>query len=653
MGVLRGLFLGVYASNGGIRRLFLPLVYLLFSSPFVILLLRYYRLDSKVRAYVPLDFKAPDILPQVFISLVAVLLATRAISGSNWSSSKDGRKRRVQLLPYWIPGVRHWGSIVFGGEGWMKSVRETAMTSIVAFNAAGAKHNVILLAPLLDQLLERSDSLDEAEISKWAILRNAFRMPGSAKEQYFQLRPALSNAFKEKIFKGAQMEKIMSSSLSALSETLPDLITFNSSIVDQMPWERVADIELTDGTVEAECELFALINEFFCNAIISPITGAHFLESYQLLASDLSTFNQLFYALALGLPRFFPAPGLPGAMLAKNRLLQNFNRVFNEITNPPKKRVPDDDESMSGEETDADTPTPLTALNELFMKHDVPIAARASITLQLLHSIFAEVVPLAFWTLLHIHSISATTTKTGDPEETPIEQIKKETKIWVEAIQPPSLHPSFPAPPEISFAGVPRAVSATSFPYLRSCINEARRLHKASDTTIRVTKPLTLTETYNIRGPDAQEQWELDVGSYIDVGLSQTLINTSPAAFLSPSEYKPDRFVDAAPPSTVTSPSDPQEPYATALLIALVAGIVQLWDITAAPKKSIFEHIQEAQAAAAGEKHVTKQTGKKLGTWVVPKAVDGASVKVPKGDVRVRIRRREGLPERRTLKKGR
>lgn len=35
---------------------------------------------------------------------------------------------------------------------------------------------------------------------------------------------------------------------------------------------------------------------------------------------------------------------------------------------------------------------------------------------------------------------------------------------------------------------------------------------------------------------------------------------------------------------------------------------------------------------------------KKKGTWVLPKAVDGSGVKVPQGDVRVRIRRVEGLP---------
>lgn len=35
---------------------------------------------------------------------------------------------------------------------------------------------------------------------------------------------------------------------------------------------------------------------------------------------------------------------------------------------------------------------------------------------------------------------------------------------------------------------------------------------------------------------------------------------------------------------------------------------------------------------------------RKEGKWVIPQAVDGAQVKIPKRDIRVRVRRREGLP---------
>ncbi|KAF2680160.1 hypothetical protein K458DRAFT_445376 [Lentithecium fluviatile CBS 122367] len=648
MGVFKGLFVSVYASNGAIRVLFLPVCYVLLSIPFVLVLARYYRIDSSIASFLFAERSFTDTLLQVFVSLVAFLLPTRIISARSQSVSQDGRKRRVQQMPYWIPGVRHWANVVFGGEGWMKGLRDSSITPIIAYNAAGAKHNIVLSPPLLDQLLKESNSLDEAEITKWSILRNTFNMPANTKTGYLELRPEIAKTIENELFKGPTMEAVLASSLSMLSESLPDLITFNSSIVDQMPWERVAGLDLTEETVEAECDLFGIINEFFCNAIIPPITGTPFLESYQLLASDLATFNQFYYPLALGLPRLYPLPGLPGAMLAKKRLLRNFERLFDELTNPPKKKVPDDDESVSGEETDADTPTPFTALNNLFTKHDMPIQARAAIALQLLHSVFSGVVPLACWTIVHIHHAAASA-NSQDTKETLIGMLLAETKLWAEAVQPPSIHPSFPAPPEISFKSIPKALESNSFPLLRSCINETRRFYKSSVATLKLNKSITVTDPETLR-PGIQEKWELDTGSYIDIGISQSLINTSAANFLTPNSYKPDRFLHTPPPSSVTSPSAPYETLTTALLLAFVAGVLQLWDITAAPKKTFRDHMQEAQAAAAGEKQ--PQASRKAGSWVVPGAGDGAGVKVPRGEVRVRIRRRGRLPERNVVRRG-
>jgi hypothetical protein len=117
MGFLKNLFSGVYASNGGIRLVFLPLCYALLISPFALLFIRLYKI--KTLGYITDSYGAADIIPQLFIFLVTVSLATRSLSGV----SKNDRKGRVQLHPYWLPGVRHWVNIVFGGEEWLKSVR--------------------------------------------------------------------------------------------------------------------------------------------------------------------------------------------------------------------------------------------------------------------------------------------------------------------------------------------------------------------------------------------------------------------------------------------------------------------------------------------------------------------------------------------------
>ena len=371
--------------------------------------------------------------------------------------------------------------------------RDSALTDVVAYKSAGAKHNVILSPGLLDRVVGNTNAFDQSEATKWTVLRNACGLSRQLKDQYLQLQPSISDTLNAEIFKGKGLETITAAAIHTLSLSLPDLITFNSSMVDQLEWERVAGIELTDGVDEAECDLFAIVNQFLCSAIISPITGPQFPESYQLLASDLATLNQYYYSLALGLPRFFPLPGLPGASLARRRLLQSFTKLFDDLANPPIKRVIADDESLSGEETDADAPTPFTALHDLFTKHNLPLSARASIALEVIHNIVAQAVPLAFWTILHIYRASSQPADYANGE-TPLVRIREETKKWAEAIQPPSIHPSFPSPPEISFLGTAPLFNPSTFTYLRSCIFEAKRIYGTPIASAILTKPIIFTE---------------------------------------------------------------------------------------------------------------------------------------------------------------
>ncbi|KAF2272299.1 uncharacterized protein EI97DRAFT_406550 [Westerdykella ornata] len=638
------LFLGVHTSNGIIRNLFLPLCHLLLFSPFALLALRHYRLDQQILEHVPEDYKTPDIWPQVFIAIIAVLLATRIISGSNSGLGKIDGKRRVQLLPFWIPGFRHWGNLVFGGETWLKSVRETSITNVVAYSPSGMKHNIVLSAPFLDLILGASASLEEADLIKWTLMHNAFGLPQNVKSKYFQIHSAIAEVCETEVFKGVKLTELTSTFLRSVSEALPDFITFNSSLVDQLQWERVANVELTDGTEEVECDLFALTNEFLCKVIIPLITGPQFPESYDLLATDLAVLNRYFYALSLGLPRFFPLPGLPGASLAKKRLLQNLSRLCKDLTTPPPKREIADDESASGEETDADTPTPLTALNDLFSQHDLPMQARAAITLELLHRIMSKAVPLAFWTLLHIYRQSS-----SDEQSTPLQTIRTETSTWAQAIQPPSIHPSFPAPPAISFSSLSPCFNPSSLPYLRACLFESRRLYNASITTAKITKPIIVTDPSSTSAGGGAP-FELEPHTHLDIGLSQRLINISTAEYLSPDEWNPSRSTFAhsqAPVPLSATVFDDSEELVTAMLLPFVAGVCQLWEIGVAPKRGLWEEVMEKQAEASGEGGKGKGGKRKEGVWVVPGAVDGGSVMIPKGDVRVRVRRREGLERKR------
>lgn len=527
----------------------------------------------------------------------------------------------------------------------------SSIDSIVGYNAFGAKHLVVLSdmpkeTPFLTQMHNNESHLSIPSDSNRATMCYAYSMSNNAYDQYLELVGVINKRIEAEVY-GEGGKQLASITLDILSDTLPDFITFNSSIVDQMQWERVADVELTDGTSEVECSFYALINEFCCNAVLSPLLGAQFTESYQLLATDLASFNSKYWALALGLPRLSPIQGLPGAALAQKRLVQNLSKLLDELTSPPVRRVPDDDESVSGEETDADVLTPIAQLNTLFTKHELPMSVRAAVTLQVIHEIVADVVPLVFWTLIRIAS------STDDQSPAPTEKIKQETKQWAQAYQPPSIHPSFPSPPALTYSSNANSIKADSFPYLRSCITEARRLYSTPSATYKITNPITIQEP-SVR-PNEHDTWELEAGSYINIGLSQILINSSPTIFPEPEIFKPERFLsNPITPSSITLPNDKTNNYKTSLIISIVTGIIQLWEISPAPKKTFFDHMQEAREEAqisAGAKKEKNDKQKKDATWAVPRAVEGSFVKVPRGSIRVRIRRREGLEERNVVRR--
>jgi hypothetical protein len=124
MGSLRTLFLGVYSSQSIIRTLFLPTCYVLLFSPFLTLAGYYLGFGQKLNAYIPEDLSWFDFFPQIALVTVLILLPTRLLSALGTSANKYlYGKRRIQPLPYWIPGFRHFWNIATGGEAWLKSVR--------------------------------------------------------------------------------------------------------------------------------------------------------------------------------------------------------------------------------------------------------------------------------------------------------------------------------------------------------------------------------------------------------------------------------------------------------------------------------------------------------------------------------------------------
>ena len=116
------LFLAVHTSNALIRSLFLPLCYLFLLSPFALLTIRYAIKNEKISTNFLASYDIKSLGLQVTFAVTWACIATRFLSNRGVDGKGVG-KRTVPNLPYWIPGLRHWGNVVFGGERWLKGIR--------------------------------------------------------------------------------------------------------------------------------------------------------------------------------------------------------------------------------------------------------------------------------------------------------------------------------------------------------------------------------------------------------------------------------------------------------------------------------------------------------------------------------------------------
>lgn len=123
-----------------------------------------------------------------------------------------------------------------------------------------------------------------------------------------------------------QLSKMLSVAIGNMEESIPNLVSFASSPVDQSPWERVSNTSLVDRSHMTEnvveTNLCSLIRDFMGHMSTASLTGRAFLEKYPDTLQDLWRLDYGFKYLALGLPRWIPIPTLTEAHLARDRLIQ-------------------------------------------------------------------------------------------------------------------------------------------------------------------------------------------------------------------------------------------------------------------------------------------------------------------------------------------
>lgn len=539
--------------------------------------------------------------------LCVMILLTRISSSLNSRSKTAGEHgaATVPAVPYWLPILGHIPNMAWDADGFVKGLRAIYDCGIFSLNFGGTRHNIICHPGLATAVLNTKASNANNESVSKRLMDLVFGFPSNELEKY-------DVAFEELhgLYRIIQVEpglgKMVEQTARKTKENINNLVTFMESPVDQMPWEKVSNINVVEspnGERVVEASLLPLIRDFCAFTANPSIMGSDFLENNPQFFDDIWILDRGFLLLATGLPRWAPIPTLTRAHIARRnnlRRLETFHAMMDKQWDGNN-----DDPKWSSLDDVGDL---IKARMDIYCKYKLSIRARASIEHALMWAANANSNSLVFWLVNRIYEDKAL-----------LAMIREEIAPYVKVEQVETGLP-IKEPPRITSLDVEGLCDKC--PLLKSCYVECLRLDTGSWSFKSVKSDFVLQS----REKEAQP-WLLRKGEYVHV--AHDLHNTDPNHFENPAVWKADRHIKYDDKRVGTADMGSIRPYgggtsmckgrAFALkeVMMFTAAIVSMWDIE----------------AAGG------------GTWKMPKHAKATGVYSTRDDTRVWIKARK-MPAR-------
>ncbi|OJD20032.1 hypothetical protein AJ78_00048 [Emergomyces pasteurianus Ep9510] len=416
-----------------------------------------------------------------------------------------------------------------------------------------------------------------------------------------------------------------------IERNMPNMLSFCSSVVDQSLWERMSAVSLVGGDGDdqvCEVNLYTLVRNFVAVTVMTAIMGEDFMEALPNTADDIRKFNNNINAIALGIQRWVPFPGLPTSYRSRRRLLHGMAAFHSAFEIAENGHDPGFDWRQIDEVSEF-----MQSHCQTWRGAGLSAKSMAPESLAILWAMDTKLSTIIFWNLMHILA--------GGPTRS---QIMKEISPYSQAGRPDAGESGFrlPEPPRLSL-DVDSLVN--SCPLFKATYYETLRLHSCPITYRKITKNFKLTESAG----DAkianrkQQTYQFEAGEFI--AIPHTLHNTDSHYFEDPEAFNPERFlaeksVESSNSSGKDAPSEKREPsaaqpehrlkipetwtaeggggysvsqdgkFAERVTLGFVAGLLAMWDI---------------------------QPAKSMG-WKVPKQRTGGLVYEPRKDIKVRIK---------------
>ncbi|KAK4543154.1 hypothetical protein LTR36_005932 [Oleoguttula mirabilis] len=474
-------------------------------------------IPNNVAAY----FDSPIALS--IVGLFVLLVITRAASSRKVSpshlDSKDGANT-VPAVPYWLPVLGHIFNMAYDADGFVKGLRKRFTNGIFALNFGGTTHNIMYTPGLATALLNQKQSVANSEEVAHTLMERVFGFPKDEHGKYEAALPELMACYHKHLVSEPSLGEMVVQTAQRAKASIKDLVTGNSSIVDQMQWERTSNVNVTTdkkGEPIVEASLLPLIRDYAAYTANPSIMGSEFLANFPDFFDDVWSLDRGFLLLAAGLPRWLPIPSLTRAHIAKRRLIDEIS-IFHEAL---EKEANGEDPGPKWTALD-DVGSLVQARIPVYRKHGFSIRARAAAEHALMWAANANSDTLIFWMINRIYA-----------DRVLLEMLREEMEPYVQAVQPSSdfLIAEPPGLEKFDVEGL-----CANCPLLKSCYIECLRLDTAS-WSLKVVKQDFVLQS---RDKDAQG-WLLRKGEYAHA--AHDLHNTDPNYFDNPTVWKADRHV--------------------------------------------------------------------------------------------------------------
>ncbi|KXT10768.1 hypothetical protein AC579_2324 [Pseudocercospora musae] len=466
-------------------------------------------------------FKAnPTIALTLLLAITISITRLTSLTNSNSKTVNQDGLRTPPSVPYWLPILGHIPNMAIDADGFVKKLRSIYSNGIFVVNFGGSRHNIMYTPGLATALLNQKTSNADSEDVGSSLMVKVFGFPVKEMDKYHKGLADVTACYKH-ILVEPGLKHMVDCTAQLTKENINNLVTYMESPVDQMPWEKVANVDVIErnGQKMVEANLLELIRDFCAFTANPSIMGTDFLNNFPDFFDGIWTLDRGFLLLATGLPRWFPIPALTRAHIARKKNVEKC-MIYHEQVEKWSKGEPTDTKWTSLDNIGSLEKARI----QVYQKHNWSMRARAATEHALMWAANANSNTLVFWMINRIYA---------DPFL--LKKLRQEISPYITIVKDDSTSLPITSPPRISNIEVDGLVN--NCPLLKSTYIECLRVDTAS-WSLKVVKQDFVLQS---RDKEESQAWLLRKGDYAHA--AHDLHNTDPKYWEDPMTFKADRHI--------------------------------------------------------------------------------------------------------------